>query len=106
MHTWLSSLLGLGPYLGFMAQRFFPLKLRAQGLSVVGVAVNRVMSVTFLMYFFAMYQAITIGGTFFICAGISVLAWVFFSFYFFLPEVKGRSLEEMELLFSTNAIDD
>ncbi|RZC30456.1 hypothetical protein D0Y65_001839 [Glycine soja] len=39
-------------------------------------------------------------GLFFMFAGISVWAWLFF--YFFMPETKGMALEEMEMLFSKN----
>lgn len=92
--------IGLGPITWVYSSEIFPLKLRAQGASI-GVAVNRVMNATVSMSFISIYKAITIGGSFFMFAGISVLAWVFF--YFSLPETKGKSLEEMETLFSKNA---
>jgi sugar porter (SP) family MFS transporter len=92
--------IGLGPITWVYSSEIFPLKLRAQGASI-GVAVNRVMNATVSMSFISIYKAITIGGSFFMFAGISVLAWVFF--YFSLPETKGKSLEEMEALFSKNA---
>jgi sugar porter (SP) family MFS transporter len=92
--------IGLGPTTWVYSSEIFPLKLRAQGASI-GVAVNRVMNATVSMSFISIYKAITIGGSFFMFAGISVLAWVFF--YFSLLETKGKSLEEMEALFSENA---
>ncbi|KAH0450287.1 hypothetical protein IEQ34_020979 [Dendrobium chrysotoxum] len=49
------------------------------------------------MSFISLYKAISISGAFFLDAGIAVVGWFFF--YFFLPETKGRSLEEMEKLF-------
>ncbi|KAL6227194.1 hypothetical protein ACLB2K_001153 [Fragaria x ananassa] len=88
--------IGLGPITWVYSAEIFPLKLRAQGTSI-GVAVNRVINATVSMSFIPIYKAITIGGTFFMFAGMSVFAWVFF--FFFLPETKGRSLEEMEMLF-------
>ncbi|KAK9948645.1 hypothetical protein M0R45_004212 [Rubus argutus] len=89
--------IGLGPITWVYSTEIFPLKLRAQGTSV-GVAVNRVVNAAVSMSFISIYKAITIGGAFFMFAGISVLAWVFF--FLCLPETKGRSLEEMEMLFS------
>ncbi|KAL6222432.1 hypothetical protein ACLB2K_005824 [Fragaria x ananassa] len=91
--------IGLGPITWVYSAEIFPLKLRAQGISI-GVAVNRVINATVSMSFISIYKAITIGGTFFMFAGMSVLAWVFF--FFFLPETKGRSLEEMEMVFSNH----
>ena len=90
--------ISLGPITWVYSAEIFPLKLRAQGTSI-GVAVNRVINATVSMSFIPIYKSITIGGTYFMFAGISVLAWVFF---FFLPETKGRSLEEMEMLFSNH----
>ncbi|RDX81255.1 putative polyol transporter 3, partial [Mucuna pruriens] len=90
---------GLGPVTWVYGSEIFPLKLRAQGSSI-GVAVNRTMNAVVSMSFISVYKAITIGGSFFMFAGISVLAWVFF--YFFLPETKGVPLEDMEMLFSKN----
>ncbi|POO02565.1 Sugar/inositol transporter [Trema orientale] len=89
--------IGLGPITWVYSSEIFPLRLRAQGMSL-GVAVNRVMNATISMTFISIYEAITIGGAFFMFSGIAVLAWLFF--YFFLPETKGRSLEEMEMVFS------
>lgn len=89
--------IGLGPITWVYSSEIFPLKLRAQGASI-GVAVNRVMNATVSMSFISIYEAITIGGAFFMFAGIAVVAWIFF--YSFLPETKGKSLEEVEALFS------
>lgn len=89
--------IGLGPITWVYSSEIFPLKLRAQGVGI-GVAVNRVMNATVSMSFISIYKAITIGGAFFMFAGISILAWLFF--FFFMPETKGVPLEDMEMLFS------
>ena len=80
-----------------MGRLIFPLKLRAQGASI-GVAVNRGTNAAISVSFIPIYKAITIGGSFFMFSGISVVAWLFF--YFLLPETKGKPLEEMEELFT------
>ncbi|CAJ1942585.1 unnamed protein product [Sphenostylis stenocarpa] len=89
--------IGLGPVTWVYGSEIFPLKLRAQGASI-GVAVNRTMNAVVSMSFISVYKSITIGGSFFMFAGVSVLAWLFF--YFFLPETKGVPLEDMEMLFT------
>lgn len=89
--------IGLAPVTWVYSSEIFPLKLRAQGASI-GVAVNRATNATVSMTFLSLIHAITIGGAFFMFAGISVLAWIFF--FCFLPETKGRSLEEMEQIFT------
>ncbi|CAB4290215.1 unnamed protein product [Prunus armeniaca] len=63
----------------------------------MGVAVNRITSGVISMTFLSLYKAITIGGAFFLYAGIGALSWVFF--YMLLPETRGRNLEETEVLF-------
>ncbi|XP_020239160.1 probable polyol transporter 3 [Cajanus cajan] len=91
--------IGLGPVTWVYSSEIFPLNLRAQGASI-GVAVNRLTNAAISMSFISIYKTITIGGAFFMFAGISILAWIFF--YFFLPETKGRALEEMETIFNKN----
>ncbi|GLT52250.1 hypothetical protein SLA2020_255980 [Shorea laevis] len=88
--------IGMGPITWVYSSEIFPLRLRAQGASM-GVAVNRVTSGVISMTFLSLYEAITIGGAFFLYAGIAMVSWVFF--YTFLPETQGRALEDMEVLF-------
>jgi len=49
------------------------------------------------MTFLSLSKGITIGGSFFLYAGIASLAWVFFFTY--LRETRGRTLEQMGGLF-------
>ncbi|XP_010527602.1 PREDICTED: polyol transporter 5-like [Tarenaya hassleriana] len=88
--------IGLGPITWVYSSEIFPLRLRAQGLSIC-VIVNRVTSGVITMTFLSLSKAITIGGAFFLFGGIAIAAWVFF--YTFLPETKGKMLEEMDELF-------
>ncbi|KAK4710224.1 hypothetical protein R3W88_004737 [Solanum pinnatisectum] len=89
--------IGLGPVTWVYTAEIFPLKFRGLGVGI-GVAVNRLMNATVSMTFLSISAAITTGGAFFMFAGISVMALIFF--YFFLPETKGKSLEEMEAVFT------
>jgi sugar porter (SP) family MFS transporter len=88
--------IGMGPITWVYSSEIFPLKLRAQGASI-GVGVNRVTSGVISMTFISLYEGITIGGAFFLYAGIATVSFVFF--YFMLPETQGRTLEDMEGLF-------
>lgn len=72
------------------------MRLRAQGSSLA-ISVNRLMSGVVAMTFLTISKKITFGGMFFVLAGIMVLGTVFF--YVFLPETKGKSLEEIGALF-------
>ncbi|KAK2981565.1 hypothetical protein RJ640_011095 [Escallonia rubra] len=92
--------IGLGPVTWVYSSEIFPLKLRAQGVSI-GVAVNRLTNAVISMTFLSLYKAITIGGAFFLFASLAVVAWLVF--FFFFPETKGRPLEEMEAIFSRSA---
>ncbi|CAH9116119.1 unnamed protein product [Cuscuta epithymum] len=88
--------IGMGPITWVYSSEIFPLRLRATGCSV-GVAVNRVTSGVISMTFISLYQAITIGGAFFMYSGFAVVSFVFF--YTLMPETRGKTLEEMESLF-------
>ena len=88
--------MGLGPIAAVYSSEIFPLRLRALG-GAIGVACNRLTSGVVTMTFLSMSTAITIGGSFFLYAGIATIGWVFFFAY--LPETRGRTLEEMGTLF-------
>jgi hypothetical protein len=69
---------------------------RALGFAV-GASCNRVTSATVSMSFLSLSKAITIGGSFFLYAGITVLGLIFF--YTFIPETRGQPLEDIGKLF-------
>uniref|UniRef100_A0A1D1ZIC9 Polyol transporter 5 n=1 Tax=Anthurium amnicola TaxID=1678845 RepID=A0A1D1ZIC9_9ARAE len=109
-HTWAVALsvatvltfvasfsIGLGPIAWVYCSEIFPLRLRAQGNSL-GAAMNRTMSGVISMTFLSLSKAITTGGAFFLYSGIATAGWLFF--YVFLPETRGRTLEEVEILFT------
>ncbi|CAL0334180.1 unnamed protein product [Lupinus luteus] len=85
--------IGSGPITWVYSSEIFPLRLRAQGVAV-GAVVNRVTSGVITMTFLSLSNAITIGGAFFLFAGIAVTAWIFH--YTMLPETRGKTLEEIE----------
>ncbi|GMH24118.1 hypothetical protein Nepgr_025961 [Nepenthes gracilis] len=89
--------IGMSPLTWVYSSEIWPLRLRGLGAGI-GVAVNRLMNATVSISFISIYKAITIGGTFFMFAGVSVVGWLFF--YFVFPETKGKPLEEIEMLFT------
>lgn len=84
--------IGMGP-MCYVISEIFPLKLRAQGVSV-GMITNRIMGAIVTMTFLSLYRAISIGGAFFLYAGIAAVGWVFF--YVVFPETRGLKLEDVE----------
>ncbi|KAL3619048.1 Dolichyl-phosphate-mannose--protein mannosyltransferase 6 [Castilleja foliolosa] len=92
---------GLCPVCWVYSAEVFPNRLRAAGASVC-VAVNRLMNATVSMSFLSLSSAITIGGAFYLFAGVAVVGWAFV--FFCVPETKGRSLEEMEEVFSKGGV--
>ncbi|EOY30981.1 Polyol/monosaccharide transporter 5, putative [Theobroma cacao] len=88
--------IGLGPITWVYSSEIFPIKYRAQGSSIA-VSVNRLVSGVVSMTFLTIAHKITFAGVFFILAGIMTVATIFF--FFFLPETKGKTLEEIEALF-------
>ncbi|XP_039051056.1 polyol transporter 5-like isoform X2 [Hibiscus syriacus] len=88
--------MGLGPITWVYSSEIFPLRLRAQGTGLA-ISVNRLVSGVMSMTFLTISEKITFGGIFFVLSGIMVLATLFF--YFFLPETKHKTLEEVWALF-------
>lgn len=87
---------GIGPVCWVLTSEIFPLRLRAQA-AALGAVGNRVCSGLVAMSFLSVSDAITVGGTFFIFSVVSALSVAFV--YMFVPETKGKSLEQIELLF-------
>ncbi|KAK3420883.1 hypothetical protein EUGRSUZ_G00453 [Eucalyptus grandis] len=88
--------IGMGPITWVYSSEIFPLRLRAQGCAI-GVAMNRVTSGVLAMSFISLYEAISIGGAFFLFMAVACAAWLFF--YILMPETQGRTLEEMGQFF-------
>ncbi|XP_020216857.1 probable polyol transporter 6 [Cajanus cajan] len=92
--------IGVAPVTWVYSSEILPLRFRAQGLGVC-VVVNRITTVAVVTSFISIYKAITMGGIFFLFTGVNVLALWFY--YSFLPETKGRSLEDMVSIFGGNS---
>lgn len=88
--------IGLGPITWVYSSEIFPLRVRAQG-TALAVSVNRLVSGAISMSFLSVCHKITFGGMFFVLCGVMVPGTIFI--YFFLPETRGRSLEEIGALF-------
>lgn len=87
---------GIGPVCWVLTSEIFPLRLRAQA-AALGAVGNRVCSGLVAMSFLSVTRAISVGGTFFVFSVISALSVLFV--YALVPETKGKSLEQIELLF-------
>ncbi|XP_073125739.1 probable polyol transporter 4 [Henckelia pumila] len=87
---------GIGPVCWVLTSEIFPLRFRAQA-SALGAVGNRVCSGVVAMSFLSVSRAISVGGTFFIFSVISALSVAFV--YKCVPETKGKSLEQIEVLF-------
>ncbi|KAJ4784239.1 Major facilitator superfamily protein [Rhynchospora pubera] len=89
---------GVGPICWVLTSEIFPLRLRAQA-SAVGAVGNRLSSGLVAMSFLTVSHKITVAGTFFIFSFLSLLSVYFV--YRFVPETKGKSLEQIEMLFQS-----
>ncbi|KAH1098583.1 hypothetical protein J1N35_015504 [Gossypium stocksii] len=90
---------GMGPVCWIVTSEIFPLRLRAQA-SALGAVGNRVCSGFVAMSFLSLARTITVGGTFFLFSLFSALSVAFV--YKLVPETKGKSLEQIELLFQNH----
>ncbi len=88
-----SFAIGLGPVFWLLISEIYPVKIRGQAMSVATMAnwgANFVVTVSFL----TLLSAIGNAGTFFLFAGLSIVALVYFQRQ--VPETKNRSLQEIE----------
>ncbi|XP_033516977.1 probable polyol transporter 4 isoform X2 [Nicotiana tomentosiformis] len=90
---------GIGPICWVLTSEIFPLRLRAQA-SALGAVGSRVSSGVVAMSYLSVSRMITVGGTFFVFAAISALSVAFV--HKCVPETKGKSLEEIEMMFQND----
>lgn len=88
--------MGIGPICWVITSEVFPLRLRAQA-SALGAVGNRVSSGVIAMSFLSVARAISMAGVFFIFSAVSAVSVGFV--HNFVPETKGKTLEEIEMLF-------
>ena len=85
--------IGLGPVFWLLISEIYPLKVRGLAMSVVTEAnwgSNFIIALTYLI----LVQLMGTSGTFWLYAGVGILALIFTFIY--VPETKGRTLEEIE----------
>jgi sugar porter (SP) family MFS transporter len=88
-----SFAIGLGPVFWLLISEIYPVKIRGQAMSVATMAnwgANFVVTISFL----TLLSAIGNAGTFFLFAGLSIVALAYFQRQ--VPETKNRSLQEIE----------
>ena len=88
-----SFAIGLGPVFWLLIAEIYPLNIRGAAMSIAAIAnwsANFVVTVSFL----TLKNAIGNTGVFFLFAGLTLVALLYF--YRRVPETKGRSLQELE----------
>jgi sugar porter (SP) family MFS transporter len=88
-----SFAIGLGPVFWLLISEIYPVKIRGQAMSVATMAnwgANFVVTISFL----TLLSAIGNAGTFFLFAGLSIVAVTYFQRQ--VPETKNRSLQDIE----------
>jgi sugar porter (SP) family MFS transporter len=100
-----SFAIGLGPVFWLLISEIYPVKIRGQAMSVATMAnwgANFVVTISFL----TLLGAIGNAGTFFLFAGLSIVAVVYFQRQ--VPETRNRSLQDIErdLDIPPGTIDD
>ena len=89
--------LGLGPGCWLVSSEIFATCIRAKAMSIA-TFMNRMTATLMSSTFLSTANAMSWAGFFLLMACICVLILVFV--YFFLPETKGRSLEDMSIYFA------
>jgi len=88
---------GMGPGSWLIPAEVFELGIRAKAMSIA-TFLNRTTATIISSSFLSLAEAISYGG-FFILLAVNCVGVILF-FYYYLPETKGKSLEEMSLYFA------
>ena len=87
----------LGPVVWTVINEVFPARIRGRGVAVA-TAVNWLAAWAVAQTFLSLVGAITTEGTFLLFAGFCIVIFVYVRW--FVPETKGRTLEEVQHLWS------
>ena len=89
--------LGMGPGAWLVPSEIFASSIRAKAMSVA-TFFNRITATLMASTFLSTANKLGWGGFFLLLAAVCVIVAAFM--YFYLPETKGRSLEEMTIYFA------
>jgi MFS family permease len=89
--------IGMGPVAWLIPSEIFPTSIRAKAMSLATLC-NRIVATVMASTFLSTAKAIGWGPFFVLLAAVSIVVLIFV--FLFLPETKGRSLEEMTLYFA------
>jgi len=89
--------IGMGPVAWLIPSEIFPTSIRAKAMSLATLC-NRIVATVMASTFLSTAKAIGWGPFFVLLAAVSIVILIFV--FLFLPETKGRSLEEMTLYFA------
>ncbi len=98
-----SFAVGLGPVFWLMISEIYPVGIRSQAMAVATVA-NWVSNFLVSYFFLQLTGGIGKAGTFWLYAGLGVLAFGFFAAK--LPETKDRSLEDIQRELGSEPADE
>jgi len=88
---------GMGPGCWLIPSEVFPSSIRAKAMSIA-TFLNRCVGTVMISSFLSVAGSMTWSGFFFLLAMVCGAVIIFF--YLFLPETKGRSLEDMNFYFA------
>jgi MFS family permease len=88
---------GMGPGAWLVPSEIFAASIRAKAMSVATFS-NRIVATLMASTFLSTAKAIGWAGFFLMLASICIIVGCFL--YFYLPETKGRSLEDMSVYFA------
>ncbi|KAM3576673.1 hypothetical protein VYU27_001476 [Nannochloropsis oceanica] len=93
---------GMGAITFVVASEIFPLPVRGKAMALA-VFINRLLSGVVALTFLSLVDAVTYAKTFYLFAAFSFLSTVFYGC--FLPETKGKSLEDISILFEKESAE-
>jgi sugar porter (SP) family MFS transporter len=96
-----SFAISLGPVFWLMISEIYPLRIRGTAMSVASIA-NWGSNFLVALMFPVLLATLGGAGSFWLFAVLGIVAWFFV--YFWVPETKGRSLEEIEASFRGTTI--